>query len=120
MSSDAKKDDAPVTAAAAPKLSVVDMEKQEEKQRADVEAELAEAQKMKEMLSGKTKKVEVAVSEDEKERRAAAFFASMKSGTFGKHEVKDIPDVVHNLRGSAKTDLPAMPELPGAAASDDM
>merc|ERR1719390_380598 len=69
MSSEGKKETEQTTAvAAAPKLSVVDMEKQEEKQRADVEAELAEAQKMKDMLSGKTKKVVAAVSEEEKER----------------------------------------------------
>merc|ERR1719161_2818017 len=72
------------------------------------------------MFNGKTKKATAAVSEDEKERRAAAFFASMKSGTFGKHAVKDIPDVVQNLRGSARATLPEMPEMPGAAASDDM
>merc|ERR1719460_1647313 len=72
------------------------------------------------MFSGRgAKKVTVAVSEEEKERRAAAFFASMKQGTFGKHTVKDIPDVVQNLRGSVGAKLPAMPEMPGAA-SDDM
>ena len=122
MSNAGKEQTAKETAVAAPRLSVVDMEKQQEKQRADVEAELAEAQKMKDMFSGRgAKKVQAEVSEEEKERRAAAFFASMKQGTFGKHSVKDVPDVVQNLRGAAKPEyrMPAMPEM-ASAASDDM
>ena len=50
MSNAGKEQTAKETAVAAPRLSVVDMEKQQEKQRADVEAELAEAQKMKDMF----------------------------------------------------------------------